>query len=163
MHDVVIDTLRDIVPLLPAHDAFVFTTPAGTPIDAVNFQTREWRRALAALKIRPRPFYNTRHTYISEMLDLGARPLWVANQTGTSLEMIENHYGRPRDTADELDQLIGDLANVNPKGNPGGTLSVRLVPEAAAAGTSTPKALDLQGFRSERATGIEPATSSLGI
>jgi integrase len=81
----------------------------------VNFQTREWRRALAALKIRPRPFYNTRHTYISELLDLGARPLWVAKQTGTSLEMIERHYGRPRDTAA---RLIGGTRNINRKGNP---------------------------------------------
>lgn len=27
-----------------------------------------------------------------------ARPLWVARQTGTSLEMIERHYGKPRNT-----------------------------------------------------------------
>ncbi len=54
------------------------------------------------------------------MLDLGARPLWVAKQTSTSLEMIEKYYGRARDAADELDQLIGGQDNVKPKGNPGG-------------------------------------------
>ena len=146
LHDVVIDALRAIVPLLPDHDGFVFTTPTGKPIDEVNFQSREWRRALAALKIRPRPFYNTRHTYISEMLDLGARPLWVAKQTGTSLEMIEHHYGRPRDTADELDKLIGGLPTVKTKGNPGGTLSVRRPSEATDADPEMTKALDVPGL-----------------
>ncbi len=45
-------------------------------------------------KIRPRPFYNTRHTYISYMLEIGGKLLWVARQTGTSLDMIEHHYAR---------------------------------------------------------------------
>src|SRR5882762_1827814 len=92
------------------------------------------------------PYTTLFRSIISEMLDLGARPLWVAKQTGTSLEMIENHYRRPRDTADELDQLIGDQTNVNPKGNPGGTLSVRPRPKAVSSGAITPKALDLPGL-----------------
>ena len=63
---------------------------------------------LRLLKIRSRPFYNTRHTYISYMLELGAKPLWVARQTGTSLEMIEKHYGRAKVVAQKLDSLISN-------------------------------------------------------
>ena len=146
LHDVVIEVLHDLKPLLPDHDTFVFTTPSGTPIDEVNFQSREWRRALAALKIRPRPFYSTRHTYISEMLDLGARPLWVAKQTGTSLEMIEKHYGRARDAADELDRLIGEREHVKTKGNPGGTLSGTEPSNGSETDAETTKAPDLPGL-----------------
>jgi integrase len=62
LHELVIEVLGQIKPPLPDHDPFVFTTPSGSPIDQVNFQSREWRRAVAALKIRPRPFYSTRHT-----------------------------------------------------------------------------------------------------
>ena len=65
---------------------------------------------LRVLKIRPRPFYNTRHTYISYMLEIGGKPLWVARQTGTSLDMIENHYGKVKVVAEEMDALIDDAA-----------------------------------------------------
>jgi integrase len=44
---------------------YVFTTSVGTPIDESNFYHREWLPMLRRLKIRPRPFYNTRHSYIS--------------------------------------------------------------------------------------------------
>jgi hypothetical protein len=46
--------------------------------------------------------------YISYMLELGAKPLWVARQTGTSLEMIEKHYGRAKVVAQKLDSLISN-------------------------------------------------------
>ena len=111
--------LRDRLPTHPAHDDFVFTTPTGSPIDQANFYRREWVPMLRRLRIRPRPFYNTRHTYISYMLAIGARPLWVARQTGTSLKMIEEHYGEARVLAAELDALISDAREPetrNPRG-----------------------------------------------
>jgi hypothetical protein len=46
------------------------------------------------LKIRPRPFRNTCHTFISVALTLGCNPKWIAEQTGTSLMMIQQNYGR---------------------------------------------------------------------
>ncbi|TMB23823.1 MAG: hypothetical protein E6J71_02825 [Deltaproteobacteria bacterium] len=63
--------LRGHMPRRPAPEDFVFTTPRGTPIDEVNFYQREWLAALRALRIRPRPFYNCRHTYISTLLAAG--------------------------------------------------------------------------------------------
>jgi hypothetical protein len=81
LHGPLARILCERLPTHPAHDDFVFTTPSGTPIDQANFYAREWVPMLRRLWIRPRPFYNTCHTYISYMLAIGARPLWVAQQT----------------------------------------------------------------------------------
>ena len=55
------------------------------------------------------------------LLDAGAKPLFVCRQTGTSLEMIEKHYGDARVDADQLDEMIGELvADREPTGNPPG-------------------------------------------
>lgn len=47
-----------------------------------------------------------RHTYITYLSSLDTSPLCVARQTGTSLEMIEAHYGGITAMADEVDELI---------------------------------------------------------
>ena len=75
VHEGLEAVLRALMPPRRAPDGFVFTTRAGAPIDEANFQRRVWLRALRALRIRPRPFYNCRHTYISMLLDAGAKPL----------------------------------------------------------------------------------------
>ena len=106
VHEGLEAVLRAHMPPRRAPDGFVFTTRAGAPIDEANFQRRVWLRALRALRIRPRPFYNCRHTYISMLLDAGAKPLFVCRQTGTSLEMIEKHYGDARVDADQLDRRV---------------------------------------------------------
>ena len=140
----------------------------------MNFQGRDWRPALRLLGIRPRPFYNTRHTYISFLLAAGAKPLFVCRQTGTSLEMIEKHYGDHRVTADALDRMIEDQRETEASGARGRDSAVECqakpgtYPEPHRSGTvdcPTPKLknpLQRKGFLVERATGIEPATSSLG-
>ena len=100
--------LRHLMPLRPAPDDFVFATPMGAPIDEANFYQREWLAGLRAVGVRPRPFYNTRHTYISTLLAAGAKPLFVCRQTGTSLEMIEKHYGDARVSPADLDAMMAD-------------------------------------------------------
>lgn len=113
LHQEVVDLLERIRPADVEPDTFVFRTPSGTPLDETNFSTRVWVPALRAAKVRARPFYNTRHTYISWLLDHGARPLFVCRQTGTSLEMIERHYGDARVTPDQLDRL-GEVRESTP-------------------------------------------------
>jgi len=122
IHEGLEAVLQAHMPPRRAPDDSVFTTRAGASIDEANFQRRVWLRALRALRIRPRPFYNCRHTYISMLLDAGAKPLFVCRQTGTSLEMIEKHYGDARVDADQLDEMIGELES--PTGNLPGTLPV---------------------------------------
>ena len=94
------------------------------------------------MQIRPRPFYNTRHTYITYMLDIGANPLFVARQTGTSLEMIENHYGSRRVVAEHLDELI-DAAEGTSR-NPAGTLAHTPLGKGS---DPIPKVAAVQGLR----------------
>ena len=122
VHEGLESLLRSHMPPRPAPEKFVFTTPHGTPIDEANFQRREWITALRALAVRPRPFYNCRHTYISTLLAAGAKPLFVCRQTGTSLEMIEKHYGDARVDARHLDEMIGDADRST--GNLSGTLPI---------------------------------------
>ena len=149
--------LRERVPTHPAHDDFVFTTPARAPLDQANFYRREWVPMLRRLRIRPRPFYNTRHTYISYMLAIGARPLWVARQTGTSLKMIEEHYGEARVSAGELDALISDARTPETRNLPGTPIT-----NAEDDVLDDKKTVRIRLVQPERATGVEPATSSLG-
>jgi integrase len=47
-----------------------------------------------AAGISERKFYATRHTYISVALTAGVNIKWIAQQCGTSVAMIEKHYGR---------------------------------------------------------------------
>lgn len=86
---------------LPA--AFLFTDPDGNPWRR-HIWSREFRAALAEAnkKLRGKnripneaSAYAFRHTRISELLQLyGVDPLTVAQQTGTSLVMIEKAYFR---------------------------------------------------------------------
>jgi hypothetical protein len=77
-----------------------------------------WRRAeehpaatspaLRATGVRPRKFYATRHTFLSVGLSRGCNAKWVATYCGTSLEMLDRHYGRwMNDDAAQLTLLAG--------------------------------------------------------
>jgi integrase len=98
----VVDVLKTLLPLRVTPDSYVFTDADGKPIDQAEFG-RGFQGVLRVLEIRPRPFYNTRHTYISVALTLGCNPKWIAEQTGTSLIMIQQNYGKyVRDDGDAL-------------------------------------------------------------
>src|SRR6185503_767093 len=84
LHSIVLGALRAAMPLHVAVDDFVFKTEQGAPLDIRNFFQREWLPMLRRLGIRPRPFYNTRHTYVSFTISLGAKLVTVCAQTGTS-------------------------------------------------------------------------------
>ncbi len=138
IHEPLLEILRAIRPKQAANDAFVFVTTTGAPIDQANFYQRIWVPALEQLKVRARAFYNTRHTYISYMIAIGASPLFVHRQTGTSLEMIENHYGSVAVLADEMDELISERAGRKSR-NPAGTPSDEPPrPQAAAKEKPSP-------------------------
>jgi integrase len=53
---------------------------------------RPWRRALAALGIRYRSGYQTKHTYATLKLMDGESPAIVARNLGISLATLEKHY-----------------------------------------------------------------------
>ncbi len=72
------------------------------PINQGNFQRRIWRKCLESLEIRQRPFYNTRHTYISTLLSIGKPIGFVAKQVGASATVIEKHYWKWIAKSDDL-------------------------------------------------------------
>lgn len=88
-----VDLFREIRPLRGTQDDYVFVDAQGQPIDQGEFGRYYFQGALKVLGIRPRPFYNTRHTFISVMLSHGVSPQWIAEQCGNSVEVISRHYG----------------------------------------------------------------------
>jgi integrase len=94
LHDNLVDVLKDHVRFMVDPDAYLFTTPDRTPIDESNFYKREWLPMLRKLQIRPRPFYNTRHSYATFLLSVGARMSFIAAQTGDREETLRKHYAK---------------------------------------------------------------------
>ena len=84
----VLTLLKSIQLLRVEPNSYVFTDGQGRPIDQSEFNRCSFQPVLRVLNIRPRPFYNTRHTYISVALTLGCNVKWIAEQTGTSVQMM---------------------------------------------------------------------------
>jgi hypothetical protein len=85
------------------------------------FTKHEWALAVRATGVRARKFCATCAMYISTMLSGGAKAKRVAEETGTSLAMIEKHYGKCMPTAaDDLDDVLklGGASGTVPE-NPG--------------------------------------------
>jgi integrase len=103
LHDNVLKVLgaENPVPLSVDPDDFLFTTPEGTPIDESNFYNREWKPILKANNIRPRPFYNTRHSYVSFLYSIGAKSGFISSQTGDSIKTLESDYAKYIRAADD--------------------------------------------------------------
>ena len=73
---------------------YFFINKEGGPIDPDQWRKDYWYKALRALKIRERKFYNTRHTFISLALTAGENPKAIAEHCGTSIIMAGKNYGR---------------------------------------------------------------------
>jgi len=72
--------------------SYVFVTDKGQPLDVSNIRARVWEPALKKAGLKYRYPYQARHTFGTKMIALGRDPLWIANQMGTSLEMLFKHY-----------------------------------------------------------------------
>src|SRR5262249_61567834 len=113
----VVAVLRAAQPLHMTPESFVFTTPTGLPLDTDRFVELRWHRALRATGTRPRKFYATRHTFISVALSSGCKAKWVAKYCGTSLEMLDKHYGRwMDDDRGQLELLTARAPNAGRRG-----------------------------------------------
>ena len=98
----VVDLLKSLMPLRVEPDSYVLIDGQGQPIEQGEFG-RAFQGVLRVLEIRHRPFYNIRHTFISVALTIGCNQKWIAEQTGTSIAMIQDHYGKYiRDDGDAL-------------------------------------------------------------
>jgi integrase len=105
----VIEAIKAIKPLHVTEMDLVFKNIEGRPIDEDKWRKKYWYRALRACNTRPRKFYATRHTFISDALSQGANIKWLAEYCGTSVAMIEKHYGRyiKSDSQEQLERIFG--------------------------------------------------------
>jgi integrase len=72
----------------------LFPTYAGRPIGLNNFRRRVWRPAVDASGIaQPARIYDLRSTFASNALAAGVTVFELAKVMGTSVAMIERHYG----------------------------------------------------------------------
>jgi integrase len=71
----------------------VFPGPRGAHVNLRNFRRREWHPALDAAGIPPRRIYDLRSTFASQALAAGVSVFDLAKIMGTSVRMIECHYG----------------------------------------------------------------------
>jgi integrase len=72
----------------------LFPAPEGALLNLDNFRRREWGPAVEAAGVRrPARIYDLRSTYASNALAAGIDVFELARVMGTSIEMIERHYG----------------------------------------------------------------------
>ncbi len=79
---------------------YLFPARRGGPFDLHNFRRREWAPAIEASGIsRPARLYDMRSTFASNSLAAGVTVFELARLMGTSVAMIERHYGTLLDGA----------------------------------------------------------------
>ncbi|MDQ3381689.1 MAG: tyrosine-type recombinase/integrase [Actinomycetota bacterium] len=115
---------------LPAsEDPILFPNSRGGHIDFRSFGRRHWKPAQVAAGIEPlRHLYDPRHTYATFALRAGVSVFAVSRFMGSSIAMIDHHYGHlARDSREHAVSLLDALA----------------IERAVDAGwTSTPKPAD---------------------
>jgi integrase len=94
----------------------VFPAPGGRPLNADNWRRREWTPAVEAAGVaKPCRIYDLRSTFASNALAAGVTVFELARVMGTSVAMIEHHYGALIDGAHagivgRLDSIEATLA-----------------------------------------------------
>lgn len=97
----------------------LFPGPEDGPLNLNNFRRRMWGPAVEASGItKPARIYDLRSTFASNALAAGVTVFELAKVTGTSVAMIERHYGTliggaHAGIAGRLDALEAQLENVS--------------------------------------------------
>jgi integrase len=95
----------------------VFPSVGGGYFDLHNFRNRYWQPAQEAAKIDPRRrVYDLRHTFATFALRAGISTFDLSRYMGTSLAMIDRHYGHlARDGREHALKLLDTHAKAKPK------------------------------------------------
>jgi integrase len=107
-----IDELRLPDPELP----LLFPSARGGHIDLHNFRNRNWKPAQKAAGITPlRRVYDLRHTFATFALRAGISTFDLSRYMGTSLAMIDRHYGHlARDGREHAIRLLDTYSAPEP-------------------------------------------------
>jgi integrase len=113
----------DALERLPARfGGLLFPSPAGGPLNLNNFRRRAWRPAVEASGVAtPARIYDLRSTFASNALAAGVTVFELAKVMGTSVAMIERHYGTliggaVAGIAARLDALEAELGRADSRG-----------------------------------------------
>ena len=90
--------LDELAPRLP--HVLLFPAPQGRLLHLDNFRRRQWAPAIEASGVaKPARIYDLRSTFASQALAAGVSAFELARVMGTSVQMIERHYGTLLDGA----------------------------------------------------------------
>jgi integrase len=88
------------VPRPQLQTPLLFPAPAGGLLHLDNFRRREWSPAIKTSGVTtPARIYDLRSTFASRALAAGVSAFELARVIGTSVQMIERHYGTLLDGA----------------------------------------------------------------
>jgi integrase len=96
----------------PSQSSLLFPNARGRHIDFRSFGRRHWQVAQVAAGIEPlRHLYDLRHTYATFALRAGVSVFAVSRFMGSSIAMIDRHYGHlARDSREHAVSLLDALA-----------------------------------------------------
>jgi integrase len=83
--------LADVPPRIDTQ--LLFPAVKGGPLDIHNWRARVWAPALKRAKLEKRGPYALRHTFAAEALRRGLPTYQLGRLMGTSVQMIDKHYG----------------------------------------------------------------------
>jgi integrase len=131
--------LEALVEARSRHDSpLLFPNSRGGYVDFRNFNRRHWKPVQKALGINPlRDLYDLRHTYATFALRAGVPVFAVSRFMGTSIAMIDLHYGHL--ALDSFEHAVSLLD----------ALAVERAVDAAWTAASADRA-SFQGFRASR-------------
>jgi integrase len=100
------------------HCPLVFPSARGGYLDLHNFRNRDWKPAQRAAGITPlRRVYDLRHTFATFALRAGISTFDLSRYMGTSLAMIDRHYGHlARDGREHAIKLLDTYRAAEPLG-----------------------------------------------
>lgn len=134
LQSVAAELLRDSSRRHP--DALVFPAPSGSHFDLHNFRNRYWKPAQLAIGLMPpRRVYDLRHTFATFALRAGVSTFDLSRYMGTSLTMIDRHYGHLALDAREHALRLLDAYAMDACGRPVDTETATAT-EALNAGTT---------------------------
>jgi hypothetical protein len=95
-----------------SENPILFPNSRGGRIDFRSFGRRHWKRAQRKAGIEPlRHLYDLRHTYATFALRAGVSVFAVSRFMGSSIAMIDHHYGHlARDSREHAVSLLDALA-----------------------------------------------------
>jgi integrase len=128
---------------LPANgrSRLVFPSPNGGHFDLHNFRNRYWKPAQLATGITPlRRVYDLRHTFATFALRSGISTFELSRYMGTSLGMIDRHYGHlARDGREHAIRLLDLFTGAEPDVHAVDAAWTLTTPTVAEAENTTPR------------------------